>query len=189
MPAFIGFILFSLTILSTGCDNDLVSTDRYAIKADTVLDHATGLLWERAGNLQYTSHESAIMYCNNLSLAGFDDWRLPTIDELRTIIAGCPATMPGGSCTASDPGCLGESCRPSACWSCENGKGPGYSGGYYCDSDVWAAGMGCGGYVWTSSVYADDNTRAWTVQFYNASVGPLMKDFVDGNARCVRTVK
>jgi len=182
MRAFAAVLFFSLTFLSFGCDNDVTGTDRYAVTADTVLDQSTGLMWERELWLPYTDQEYAVTRCDALSLGGFDNWRLPTIDELRSIITGCPATMPGGVCTVSDPGCLGESCRPAACWSCVDGKGPGASG-YYCDTTIWS---NCGDYLWTSSVYADDNTKVWMIWFYDASVGTLEKSFVDGKVRCVR---
>jgi hypothetical protein len=51
----------------------------------TVTDNATGLIWQQttAGPMNW---ESAINYSENLSLAGHNDWRLPNIRELHTIV-------------------------------------------------------------------------------------------------------
>jgi hypothetical protein len=48
-------------------------------------DPATGLMWTKKDNGDSVSWEQAMYYCRNLQLAGHDDWRLPTIDELSGI--------------------------------------------------------------------------------------------------------
>jgi len=40
-------------------------------------------------------------YCESLVLGGYSDWRVPTIDELRTLIAGNAPTQPAGDCRVS----------------------------------------------------------------------------------------
>ncbi|MEE9437176.1 MAG: InlB B-repeat-containing protein [Candidatus Adiutricales bacterium] len=51
----------------------------------TVTDTSTGLHWQKltAGPMNW---ESALNYCENLILAGYTDWRLPNITELRSIV-------------------------------------------------------------------------------------------------------
>lgn len=51
----------------------------------TVTDSTTGLMWQ-AGEGGTNSWESAIAYAEGLSLAGHDDWRLPSIKELFSIV-------------------------------------------------------------------------------------------------------
>lgn len=51
----------------------------------TVTDNDTKLMW-RQGEGGKMAWDSAIAYCKNLSLAGYNDWRLPNIEELKSII-------------------------------------------------------------------------------------------------------
>ena len=51
----------------------------------TVTDASTGLMWQQAeaGAMNW---EAALVYCENLELAGHDDWRLPNLNELLSIV-------------------------------------------------------------------------------------------------------
>jgi len=51
----------------------------------TVTDTGTGLMWQQRGPGAYTWQE-ALSNCENLSLAGYDDWRLPNIHELQSLV-------------------------------------------------------------------------------------------------------
>ena len=53
-----------------------------------VKDTSTNLLWEDTPHVRETkiTHPRAKMYCSELKLGEFTDWRLPTIQELLTII-------------------------------------------------------------------------------------------------------
>ncbi|MBI5140873.1 MAG: DUF1566 domain-containing protein [Nitrospirae bacterium] len=50
----------------------------------TVGDDANGLIWQRYAATQAMSWESALNYCESLTLGGYDDWRLPNVKELET---------------------------------------------------------------------------------------------------------
>ena len=48
-------------------------------------DPATGFMWTSKDNGFALRWQSAAEYCRSLQLAGYSDWRLPAIDELRKI--------------------------------------------------------------------------------------------------------
>jgi hypothetical protein len=55
----------------------------------TVIDHATGLMWERSGSIAWLTYSQAEAYVRELNLkrfAGYNDWRLPTTDELLSLL-------------------------------------------------------------------------------------------------------
>lgn len=62
------------------------------VNQKVVLDNNTGLMWQQTISAnKYTwgsavSWDKAVSYCNNMSYAGYDDWRLPTPQELLTIV-------------------------------------------------------------------------------------------------------
>lgn len=51
----------------------------------TVTDNATGFMWQQWES-GYMGWDSALLYCNELSLGGHSDWRLPSIKEFASII-------------------------------------------------------------------------------------------------------
>ena len=52
----------------------------------TVTDLNTGLMWQKTDDGQQRNWADAKQYCGDLVLGGYDDWRLPRIDELETIV-------------------------------------------------------------------------------------------------------
>jgi hypothetical protein len=52
----------------------------------TVTDLNTGLLWQRDEVTPAVTWEAALSYCEDLSLGNRDDWRLPNVKELRSIV-------------------------------------------------------------------------------------------------------
>lgn len=51
----------------------------------TVTDTVTGLMWQQTDGGEMTV-ESAVIYCDTLSLGGYTDWRMPNPHELFSII-------------------------------------------------------------------------------------------------------
>ena len=49
------------------------------------IDPSTGLMWARKDNGKDVRWKGAVKYCRNLRLAGYSDWRLPTVPELGAI--------------------------------------------------------------------------------------------------------
>jgi hypothetical protein len=52
----------------------------------TVTDLALGLTWQQIDDGRTRDWPGALQYCENLNLAGHDDWRLPNIKELETLV-------------------------------------------------------------------------------------------------------
>jgi len=146
--------------------------------AGTWTDSKSGLTWQVTPTGGTMNWSKAKAHCAGLTLAG-GGWHLPTIGELRTLLRGCPGSVTGEACKASDS-CLSSSCWDrGACWSCSNGNGP-------ADGCYWPDEMqGTCGWYWSSSPVEDSGDRAWGVNFRN---GYVINYYVyrDKHVRCVR---
>lgn len=63
-------------------------------------DPMTDLAWSSLS--EPMKHEDALIYCYELDEGGFQDWYLPSIDELRTLMRHCPELEPKGACKVSE---------------------------------------------------------------------------------------
>lgn len=61
-------------------------TLNYEVTTDAVLDLGTGLMWQRKIDASKKVSLLGITTCTDPTLAGFSDWRLPTVLELATIL-------------------------------------------------------------------------------------------------------
>ena len=55
----------------------------------TVVDHATNLMWQKSGSLKVMTWGEAkehVQHLNHQSFAGYSDWRLPTVEELASVM-------------------------------------------------------------------------------------------------------
>jgi len=60
---------------------------RFTDNGDTITDNLTGLMWAENANLDgQKTWANALTYCNDLSLGGYSDWRLPNVLELLSLI-------------------------------------------------------------------------------------------------------
>ena len=72
----------------------------------------------------------ALRYCEELVMGGYDDWRLPDIDELRTLVRGNPAIETGGDCPVHEGSPRADMLDP-ACQPVPDYQGPGVGGCYW----------------------------------------------------------
>jgi len=80
-----------------------------ALDDAAVLDKETGLVWQRQTSGLTSVQEDAISYCTILSLGGRLGWRLPTVEELATLIdpgAGGAPYLPAGHLFTDAPAIL-----------------------------------------------------------------------------------
>lgn len=64
-----------------GCSTE----GRFEVNGPLVVDSCTGLTWQKTTSSQRTWVE-ALIFARNLELGGFDDWRLPNINELLSLV-------------------------------------------------------------------------------------------------------
>jgi serine/threonine-protein kinase len=95
----------------------------------TVLDRATGLIWEKYGSRYPLTWERAHAHVERLNKSVYgqkSNWRLPTIEELMTLFTG--QTEPGDFCQQSlfDP-------QKSRLWSADTKA---YTAAWYVDAEL-----------------------------------------------------
>ena len=107
LSAVFAFILFSSPLaaqVGTPWDQQINSPSRFQVLIDfggaAVFDSETGLVWEQAPIISELSWNDAQNHCNTLSKGGRQGWRLPTIQELASLVdpnnpSGNPALPPG----------------------------------------------------------------------------------------------
>lgn len=61
--------------------NDFVETED-----GTIVDKATGLMWMKDDSGKGMTWQEALEYAENYSYGGYDDWRLPSVKELQSIV-------------------------------------------------------------------------------------------------------
>jgi len=139
-------------------------------------DSATGLIWSGKGSMYTWSN--AVSSCDNLTTIGYDDWRLPNISELRTLIQNCSDTVTNASCGVIDTGDSSTSCLTSSCWTaaaCTSCSSTSYVYSKFGDTGIF----------WSSSVVSDFSDLAWFVNFTYGRVNNNKKNNYF-NIRCVR---
>ncbi len=69
--------------VATDIDNDFENLGM------VVIDHATGLMWQQSGSdedLTYAEAQDYIKTLNSANFGGYHDWRLPTVEELLSLV-------------------------------------------------------------------------------------------------------
>ena len=99
-------------------------------------DNETNLCWQDPQKDAYDfddpglTQPDALRYCEELVLYGYDDWRLPNIDEMRTVISGNPPTETSGACPVTE-GSPRDDMGDQACGPVTPCEGPGMGGCYW----------------------------------------------------------
>ncbi len=141
------------------------------------VDFSNNLMWSNKkiiNNMDSWYRQDAELYCDELSEDGFEDWHLPTIGELRTLVNGCATTASGGACGVTDS-CLSINCLSEECSCSENNH---YN---YSKFDE-------GGWFFSSSSLEENDSRTWGIDFQTAEITTNPKPTTGYKyLRCVRT--
>ena len=129
------------------------------------------LMWENVANPEEhdMNWDDAMEYAKNLRLGGYDDWRLPTIDELTSVVEAC-----GG---------INVSLDDDDCYVMENINIANESYQTNCEAKGF---ISYGYWSSTTTAYTHSTSYAWLVHFYNgvSADNGYRWDFY--NVRCVR---
>jgi len=82
-----GFYDATWNIYSKGTKHKFNRQERKGIPV--IIDHATGLMWQQSGSATTMTHAEARQYVGQLNqsrYAGYDDWRLPTLEEAMSLL-------------------------------------------------------------------------------------------------------
>jgi hypothetical protein len=127
---------------------------------------------------------AAVDYCNGLELAGYDDWRMPNVNELRFL--GRPNSYECGDCGLIDPGYLTEfdieDCE--ACLPLFGGDG---AGGCYWSPELAESGCDVPVYWSSSELWGDPDDFAWLWGYHGNYPGTSAYNKTSSaSVRCVR---
>jgi hypothetical protein len=82
-------LVLALTLFCCSIPPALSEEQRFTDNGDgTVTDHKLGLMWAKTDNQGDTSWKDAERYCKYtfpVSLGKYDDWRMPTLEELKSL--------------------------------------------------------------------------------------------------------
>ena len=167
----IALLLFSIVFscLSVYAETKQPEQAKTVPAAEKKAEPAKQLQWAKYPIFTAT-WEKAHEYCENLEESGFKDWRLPSIDELRSIVQKCPETAAGGKCLISDKNgklSLNDYSKQD-CRGCRRG-------GFNLPGNGW---------FWSASQMTGTD-HFWVISFKNTRISNANKA-VPYNAYCVR---
>ena len=184
-------IVLATVLVFIGCgDGDSSGEDNNEEDGDSIecegirvwYDSEEDICWSTEDVFQ-VNWSQAMEFCDELEVDDYDDWKLPNIDQLRSLVAGCAQIEPGGACPIQDGSSMSE--WTSMCDGtdeCGVMEGPGSMGCFH-KPDI---GSNCGPW-WSSSEDASNSDEAFYIHFNYAQLYAMDKNN-DSNesARCVR---
>ena len=149
-------------------EEQIISKQEKYLKEHKKIDN---LFWSDRSSSEM-NWNSAKQYCEDLSEGGFTDWRLPNIDELRTLVIDNPGTETGGACLISRK--KNKLARDNMTRAC-NGRRDGNN----------HTRLGDKGWFFSSSTTSDDPIYVWLLNFQNGKIDYHFKSH-KYSVRCVR---
>ena len=140
-------------LLAIMCTASAFADDsRFVFSRKTVEDKRTGLIWKRdaiLGKLDWVGAADLVKGLNEKEYAGFKDWRLPSREELDTLVTYAIRADHTGGCDASSPYQLFNQL------------------GFNDAQPYW---------YWTSSPYENSTSYIWVISMYNCNARGENKD-------------
>ncbi len=193
-------IVLTAAIFLSACEPESPLDETYTVQVidgdEVLVGKETRLMWQSYDPdnvityLKQITSDKADQYCADLEWAGFLDWRLPTIDELRAMVEGYPDLEPGGRCKVTEK-CLEYPCKDKGakedndhpCAHDENkATGPGPAGCYW--ETVWRDKF-CGPH-WSTSPVENGTGERWVLNFYDPAIFIVVENAGTAFPRCVR---
>jgi len=155
---------------SEGGESDIV------VPEGVYYDTGRGLMWQITPDPTYYAQYNAEEHCANLTIGDLDDWYLPDISQLRSLLVGCDKTDLGGQCNIDVAGCTESSCRSGNCDGCSR-----------TDTCYWHTfWQGECSYFWSST--PNEGSGYWYINFENGRLNVTLPNVGTYLARCVRDV-
>ena len=65
---------------------EITSKNRFIVKNNIVIDRKTNIMWLKKPYYYPLTYKKAVVECNNEKEGGFGGWRLPTLEEFKSLI-------------------------------------------------------------------------------------------------------
>jgi hypothetical protein len=160
-------------------------------RSDCWYDSSTTLEWQNPGTAflpEVQELDGAIAHCS----ARGPGWRVPTIDELRSLVRGCAIQQTGGACRVTGQ-CTSYDCWSPSCGFCEFLKGSGANRQYLpqelLETDHKPT-LEQESFYWSNTRVSDfSDPHYWFVKFSSASLDYDRggNDWKSMRVRCTRT--
>ena len=146
--------------------NKILKNSKRELVANPDVMMINGLMWQKETVEEKMDWYDAMEYAKNLRLGGYDDWRLPSIKELREVVSSC-----GGISVDyldDDWDSIKDKNKNNNYYQ-NSYKEKGFSSYYY----------------WSSTSYQNSSYDAWVVYFAYGNVSNYYNDY-NFFVRCVR---
>nr|WP_314469700.1 DUF1566 domain-containing protein [uncultured Campylobacter sp.] len=80
-----GFDLMGFIKDTIGIESGVAAGFSRDDRREVIKDDIYKLMWQDGEEIFKGDYDEAVKYCENLTFAGFEDWRLPTLNELISI--------------------------------------------------------------------------------------------------------